>query len=165
MPRLILFRHAKSSWDYPELSDFERPLNDRGRRNAPMMAEKLLPYLIGNYIWMSSPALRAAKTAQLAAERLQLQAEKLQYNQLLYDGSPEDIWNLLKKQTNALDTIVLFGHHETLAVLLANCCQGKAQHLPTAGFAVFDWPGKSWRQLTVEQAQMLALEFPKKYKA
>lgn len=165
MPRLILFRHAKSSWEYPELSDFERPLNDRGRRNAPMMAEKLLPFLAGNCVWISSPALRAAKTAQLVAERLQLQANQLTYSQLLYDGSPEAVWTLLKKQPTAIDTAVLFGHHESFAVMLADCCQGKARHLPTAGFAVIEWPGKSWRQLNLEKAQMLALEFPKKYKA
>jgi phosphohistidine phosphatase len=84
MKTVILVRHAKSSWDSDALSDFERPLNDRGRKDAPDMAQRLLSRKVGIDAFISSPAKRARKTAQLFVKEYNVPEESILYRSELY---------------------------------------------------------------------------------
>src|SRR5438128_760349 len=91
MRLLTLVRHAKSSWDHAGLSDFERPLNDRGRRDAPLMAQRLMRLPPRPDLLLSSPATRALTTARLFAETLAIPVEKIGVDSRIYDAAPETL--------------------------------------------------------------------------
>ena len=87
MKTLYLARHAKSSWKYPDLDDFERPLNKRGRRNAPFMGKILKNLKVTPDLITSSPANRAAMTARIMADIIKYPLEKIRYSENIYEFS------------------------------------------------------------------------------
>lgn len=162
MLRLVLFRHAKSSWANVELSDFERPLNERGRGDAPRMAAQLYPLLGKKPLFLSSPACRAATTARYAAISCKIPDTAIHYHACLYHASPETIWQLILEQDKSISTLVIFGHNEGLTELATACSQSAIKHLPTAGVAVFDFDSLDWSQLEQEKAHLITFNYPKK---
>ena len=83
MKQLILVRHAKSDWGNPGLDDFDRPLNERGKKNAPVMAQRLLDKKIKIDAFISSPAKRAAKTAKIFAETFKQKKDVIVFKEKL----------------------------------------------------------------------------------
>ncbi len=162
MLRLILFRHAKSSWAYPELSDFERPLNERGRRDAPMMASRLLPFVGKTFTVFSSPACRAAATARLAVLLWKKADTTIQYQANLYHATVESLWQFILSQNSKERTLVVFGHNEGLTELAEQCSRGIVKHMPTAGIVVFDFEAEKWPEITLDSARLVQVDFPKK---
>jgi phosphohistidine phosphatase len=144
MKRLILVRHAKSSWKNALLSDVDRPLNARGKRDAPRIGAYLASQGMQPDIILASPAKRARKTAKLIAEVLPDARERILYDPALYQASPE----LLMARLGALDEnwqqVMLIGHNPGLtefAKLLTNI---GIDNLPTCGVIVTDLPITSW---------------------
>ena len=84
MKRLYLVRHAKSSWKDPDLDDFDRPLNKRGKRDAPLMGQKLRQADVRPDLIVSSPAKRAAKTAKIMAGQIEYPVKKIIWDESLY---------------------------------------------------------------------------------
>jgi phosphohistidine phosphatase len=162
MLRLILFRHAKSSWAYPELTDFERPLNRRGKQDAPAMADRLKPFMSGPFTVLSSPANRAATTARLVMEQWKKPDTAILYRAELYHASPEVLWQVVQKQSSAQSTLLVFGHNEGLTELAVSCSQGSLKHLPTAGVAVFDFDVTHWPEAQQHMARFIHCDYPKK---
>ena len=93
MRLLTLIRHAKSSWDYPGLTDFERPLNDRGRRDAPRMAQRLGRSCKPPLLLLSSPATRAVTTARLFAETLAVDLPHCRSSRASTKPAARPCWN------------------------------------------------------------------------
>ncbi len=91
MKTLFLVRHAKSSRDDPTLPDKERPLNDRGMRDAPRMGERLAKQGAQPDLILSSPAVRALATAELIAKRLDYKVKDIVVDQRLYAAAPDDL--------------------------------------------------------------------------
>src|SRR6476620_8457076 len=89
MKTLILVRHAKSSWDKPGMSDLERPLNERGKKDAPEMSKRLKERNVLPDLLLSSTAKRAKKTARLFADELGLDKDIIKENESLYMATPE----------------------------------------------------------------------------
>lgn len=162
MLRLILFRHAKSSWANPELSDFERPLNERGRRDVPLMAARTRPHLGKSFFVLSSPACRAATTARLAMQQWGKADTAIHYQPELYHASLADLWQVISAQKSDEKTLLVFGHNEGLTELAQRCSGGEIQHLPTAGVAVFEFEAENWSELAESNARLLHFDFPKK---
>lgn len=124
MRLLSLVRHAKSSWDYEELSDFERPLNERGRRDAPAMAQRVRRLIGTPDRLVSSPALRAITTAHVFADAFGLGLEEVQLQPRIYEASPATLVQILRQLDDADSHVMLFGHNpgfSQLAGLLAPC--------------------------------------------
>jgi phosphohistidine phosphatase len=162
MLRLVLFRHAKSSWAHPELGDFERPLNARGRMDAPRMAAKLKPFLGEPFHVLSSPANRAAATARYAVTHWKLPDTAINYEASLYHASSDILWQIVLNLHDSVKTVVIFGHNEGLTELAESCSQSTIQHLPTAGIVVFDFACALWSDLKMEEAKLITFNYPKK---
>lgn len=96
MKQLLICRHAKSSWKNPELADIARPLNRRGKRNAPLMGERLAARGMMPELIMSSPAKRARKTAVRLCRGMKAPADLIQINDTLYDS---DVPGLLDRKS------------------------------------------------------------------
>src|SRR2546430_1319605 len=147
MRTLTLIRHAKSSWDYPELGDFERPLNPRGRRDAPAMAARLLRLPPKPDLLVSSPALRALTTARLFAEVFGVKAEDVAVNAKIYEATPHALIGIAQGFDDALRHVMLFGHNPGIshcAHLFADC---SFDEMPTCAAARIEFEVKSWNDV------------------
>jgi phosphohistidine phosphatase len=161
MRRLTLVRHAKSSWDYPELSDFERPLNARGRRDAPAMARRLDPLLKRPLRLVSSPALRAITTAHAFADVLGIAQSEIRVEPAIYEAAGSTLLDLLRRLDDADPHVLLFGHNPGLsecAHALAECTFGE---LPTCGVAMLALDIARWRELKPGKGRVEQYHYPK----
>ncbi len=163
MKNLYLLRHAKSSWNHPELDDFERPLNQRGRRDIPVMAgivrkQKIIPDLI-----LSSPASRAAFTARTMAQILRFPEDSLQYNNLIYDASASALVNIVRKIDSNIDNLLLVGHNPGLTLLSNFLADKKVENIPTCGFYGMELDILKWQDIAENCGRFLMFEYPKKY--
>ena len=146
MKTVLLLRHAKSSWDHPGRNDRERPLNKRGKRQAPEMgklinAENLTPDLI-----LSSPAKRACKTAQAVAEACGYDGEIEQIDDF-YPGAPDDYLRVLSELPDGVRRVMVVGHNPGLEELL-RVLVGELRTLSTATLAQVELPLEAWQDLT-----------------
>lgn len=161
MLRLTLIRHAKSSWDHADLSDFERPLNPRGRRDAPVMAARLrdsrrLPDRL-----VSSPALRAITTARLFAAELQMPPEQIEVRSRIYDASLATLVEVVRELDPQARHVALFGHNpgfSELARWLATC---PFYDMPTCAVAGLELHIDTWSELASGCGQLHRYLFPK----
>ncbi|MBC7939957.1 MAG: histidine phosphatase family protein, partial [Chitinophagaceae bacterium] len=111
MKTLFLVRHAKSSRDDPSLPDRERPLDDRGRHDAPKMGKRLTNRGVKPDLLVSSPALRALTTAQLIADEIGCQRKDIIVDERLYASSSDDLLSVICAIDDKLDSVMLFGHN------------------------------------------------------
>jgi phosphohistidine phosphatase len=160
MRRLLILRHAKSSWDEPHLDDHDRPLNARGKRDAPRIGkllhrERILPDRI-----VSSTAVRARRTAETVAEACGYDGE-IAFTQKLYGADSDDCLAVLSEMHDEDGTVMLVGHNPCLEDLVARLA-GRAERMPTAALAVFALPVDSWREVGAgPRGKLLAIWRPK----
>ena len=145
MKTLLVLRHAKSSWDDPALGDHERPLNKRGRRDAPRMGELVREYGLIPDVVISSDAVRARRTAEAVAEAARYAGEIL-LDPRLYLAWPDDILSLLQRVREKAETVMIVGHNPGLEQLVEQLT-GERQDLPTATLAQIGLPLDQWRDL------------------
>ena len=145
MKTLLVLRHAKSSWNDPALDDHERPLNKRGRRDAPRMGELVREHGLIPDVVISSDAVRARLTAEAVAEAARYAGEIL-LDPHLYVACPADILSLLPKVRENPKTVMIVGHNPGLEELVEQLT-GERQDLPTAALAQIDLPIEQWRDL------------------
>jgi len=112
MKILLLVRHAKSDWGDPALNDIDRPLNERGKKDAPAMAKRLLDRKIKIDLFISSPAKRAARTAKAFVDEYGAKKKKLVYLEELYLAPPSVFFDVIGKTDDDADTIAVFSHNE-----------------------------------------------------
>lgn len=148
MKTLLILRHAKSSWDEPELADIQRPLNKRGKNDAPRVGEiikeaGLLPDII-----LSSPAVRAVKTAEAAADICGYEGE-IEIRENFYPGSPGDYIEALNEIPDGYGRVMVVGHNPGLEELLSDLT-GKSEPLPTAALAQVELAIQRWIDLDDE---------------
>ena len=143
MKTLLVLRHAKSSWDDPALDDHERPLNNRGLRDAPRMGQLVREYGLIPDVVISSDALRARLTAEAVAEAAGYTGE-IVLDARLYLAGPADILSLLPEVRENAKTVMIVGHNPGLEQLVEQLT-GKRQDLPTAALAQIGLPIDQWR--------------------
>ena len=145
MKTLLVLRHAKSSWNDPALADHERPLNKRGRRDAPRMGELVRECGLIPDVVISSDAVRARLTAEAVAEAARYAGEIL-LDPRLYMACPADILSLLPVMPQNAETVMIVGHNPGLEKLVEQLT-GERQDLPTATLAQIRLPIDQWRDL------------------
>ena len=163
MKRLYLIRHAKSSWDDPDLSDIDRPLNKRGKKDAPIMGERLKnehkakPDLI-----ISSPAKRAIRTARVIAKEIGYSKEKIEIKDSLYASGVTAMLNVIHYLDDSLDEVMLFGHNPDLTSLANHLSNQHVDNIPTCGIFCVDFDLKSWQDVKKGKGIFKFLDYPKK---
>jgi phosphohistidine phosphatase len=160
MLKLILVRHAKSSWDHDGLSDFERPLNDRGRRDAPAMGQRLLKFDLVPSLIVSSPALRAISTARLLAQEFEIPLDDIQLREPIYDASVKALLAVVQGLP-AQGPVMLVGHNPGIsefAKLLATC---PFDDMPTCAVVVIDLDVSDWKDVKPKAGKGVRYFFPK----
>lgn len=162
MKKLFLIRHAKSSWKDDSLSDFERPLNKRGKSNAPFMGDKLKDANILPDIIISSPAIRAKSTAEIIAKKLKY-SKKIVYQKEIYEIGESAINKILKKLDDKNSVAFLFGHNPDLNIL-AEEYGGFDENIPTCGVVELSFDCERWRDISSQNAKFISFDYPKRYK-
>src|ERR1700754_58855 len=111
MKTLLIIRHAKSSWDNAETSDIDRPLNDRGKRDAPAMAQRLIKAGVAIDRFVSSPARRARQTAELFTQTFGKKGKEILFIPELYHASLETFKDVVSGLDDKDDSVALFSHN------------------------------------------------------
>lgn len=163
MKNLILIRHAKSSWDNPEWSDFDRPLNKRGLRDAPFMANLLQNKGIKPDLIISSTAKRALETAQFMCEAFNYSLDNLQQDLGIYERGSKYIINLLAKLDDNLNTVILIGHNPDITSMATYFSGEFFDNVPTCGIIGVQFNFDSWENIATNNGELLFNEFPRNY--
>ena len=159
MKTLLLLRHAKSSWDDPTLRDFDRPLNKRGLRAAPLMAahmrrKKLRPALV-----VSSPAERARQTAALVVEHAGL-ASQPRFDERVYDAELSRLVEVVSQLDDASDEVLLVGHNPGMEELLTYLT-AEHERMPTAALARLELDVDKWADVRERCGRLAWVARPK----
>ncbi len=161
MRTLFLIRHAKSSWDNPGLRDFNRPLNERGLRDAPKMAKLLVNQGIKPDLVVSSPAKRALTTALFFAEAFDIDEEAVVRKQEIYEADPMDILQIISDLPNTAQTVLLFGHNPTFTDVANRFSENFIDNVPTCGIVQIESEADSWKSFYEGNAAVKAIFVPK----
>jgi len=160
MKTLFLVRHAKSSRDDPALPDKERPLNDRGMRDAPRMGERLAKQDAKPDLILSSPALRALATAEIIARKLGYEVKDIVVDERLYAAALDDLLEVIHEVGDEPKRVMLFGHNPELTDL-AHRLSSKITDMPTCAVAEFSFDTKSWSNVGKQGPAKVTLQHPK----
>ena len=161
MKKLYLIRHAKSDWSNSKLEDYDRPLNKRGERDAPLMASILKQKNANPDLIISSPAYRTKKTAKIIKKGIAYKG-KIVYDQHLYEASLKTILELINYINDDYDKVFIIGHNPTLN-LLAFYLTGFNDNIPTCGILEIDINCDRWREVNKRSSKLICFDYPKKY--
>jgi phosphohistidine phosphatase len=169
MLRLALLRHAKSSWDDPDIDDFDRPLNERGRRSAPMMGQMLASLNFKPDAILCSPAKRTRETLEGMHPFLKGNPNAAAFDQGLYLASAGDILSRIQKSAPDVAAVLVIGHNPGMHILAARLAAsgdpGQMSRLsdkfPTAALAVYSFPQAPWADLDPATGHLDAFITPK----
>jgi phosphohistidine phosphatase len=148
MKRLILSRHAKSSWNHPELRDIDRPLNKRGLKAAPIMGGVLRERSLIPEAIFASPSLRTRMTSELLAKELAFPFDQVEFIDSFYGASPGSIVQFTQKLDDQLSTVMLVGHNPTWTDLCHRLTGKHLDNLPTSGILVINFDINHWSDLS-----------------
>jgi len=153
-------RHAKSDWSSQSRSDFDRPLNARGRRNAPEMGRRLLEKSYSVDRIVSSTAKRAAETALLVAKGMQFKKE-IDWKENLYHANADTIAETLYALKEEWNSIIIVCHNPGITDFVNAQCGVVTENVVTCAMAAFEWNVKTWPETASAQARLLFYDFPK----
>jgi phosphohistidine phosphatase len=163
MKRLILMRHGKSSWDDPDLPDFHRPLNKRGKRDATVMARRLHDLQERPDLILASSAERAISTARIVADEIGFPKKKIVRRKVLYLASSGKLLDVLQTINNSINRVFLFGHNPGLTSLGNHLANLNIDNIPTCGFVCLNLAVESWADLSQGCGSLIYFEFPKRH--
>lgn len=161
MKTLVLIRHAKSSWADPDLSDFSRPLNRRGKRDAPEMGKRLAARGLMPELMVASPAKRAKKTAIHIARQTGYQSAAILYDERLYLSSPSTYIEVIKGHFEEVDLLFLIGHNHALTDLAEYLGGTSLGNVPTAGTVAIAYRKKRDFLENPGGGKIIFFDFPK----
>ena len=143
---LYLFRHAKSSWDDPSLTDFDRPLNKRGEKAAPLMGKVMRARDVCPSIIICSPSKRTRQTAKLALKKAGLDEAEIVFKNDLYLATTGGLLEIIHKTDDLLNTSMLIGHNPGLSELVY-LLTGVEEAFPTAALACLRLNVAHWKDV------------------
>ncbi len=163
MKTVYLVRHAKSSWDNMDLRDIERPLNERGLRDAPFMAKLMKAKGAKPDALIASPAVRALTTAMFFKEELAVAGQDVWIRDEIYEAFTTQITSLIQKLPEDLDTVMLFGHNPTFTGVANLFTKSYIPNMPTCGVVRIDAEVSHWGEFNERTARVTEVSFPKEY--
>lgn len=162
MKKLILIRHAKSDWHSDAATDFDRPLNKRGRKNAPAMGQRLAESGCSPDLLLSSPAQRARETAEIIARQLCLTEAKIVLERSIYEAQRETLIKLVHGMDNELENVILVGHNPGISELGEWLSDDAPEWVPTCGLLALELAIDAWRNAEEGCAYLALFDYPKK---
>ena len=159
MKKLFILRHAKSSWDDVGLADFERPLNERGKRDAPFMGEFMRGKGFEPSVVLCSPAERAKHTALLVKDVGDFSCE-IRFDERIYEASPHTLAQVISETDDAHAVAMLVGHNPGIEGLI-RYLTGDLEPMPTAALAVIALTIDEWGEIADGCGELQNISRPK----
>ncbi len=164
MESLFLIRHAKSSWSSPELSDINRPLNERGENDAPLIGNILKKDSVSPDVIYSSPALRAITTAKIISNVINYPTKEIIIKPDIYEANVTNLLRLINSIEEKYNKVMIFGHNPGLSNLSNYLCNNFRNNIPTCSVVHLEFETDSWLEVTENSGTLIKFEYPKKYK-
>ena len=162
MKTLSLVRHAKSSWKDPGLPDHMRPLNKRGRRDAPMMGRRLAEQGALVELIISSSAARAVQTAEAIAEELEYPWDGIVTDDDLYHADAAEMLEVVERQDDWIDHLMVIGHNPGLTDLTHTLSRLELENVPTCGIVTLSYEVARWVEIGETEPIRAQFDYPKK---
>jgi len=163
MKTLFLIRHAKSSWKDLTLDDFDRPLNKRGKHDAPFMAKNLQEKGVSLDLIISSPALRARKTSEKFAKCFGLKNKQLIWKKKIYEARESELLKIIKNINPKHSSIALVGHNPEITNFSNALCNKYIYNIPTTGIVEIQFDINDWSKIREKSGRFISFDYPKKY--
>jgi phosphohistidine phosphatase len=162
MKTLYLMRHAKSSWGFEDLTDEQRPLNGRGREDAPRMGQALAKRNTKLDMLLASTAVRSLTTAALVAKEIDYPHGQIVVRPEIYHANVEELLHVVRELPDEAQSVLLVGHNNTITEL-ANLLlpQPLSEEMPTAGIACLHFQTDSWALVDRANAELYFFDRPR----
>ena len=161
MKTLIVIRHAKSSWANIGERDFDRTLNERGKKDAPLMAEKLVKTNIKVDAFVSSSAKRARKTASAFAEAYGKTKHEIILSDDLYNAPAITFYETIETLDDKYESVAVFAHNPGITDFVNTLCKTNIDEMPTCAMFAVQVPITSWKNFKETEKEFLFFKFPK----
>jgi phosphohistidine phosphatase len=161
MKKILLVRHAKSSWDSLTEKDFDRPLNDRGHRDAPRMAKRLLKEEVNIDAFISSPAVRALTTAEYFAELYGVKKKNVIQEPILYHPAPEIFFQVIANISDDYKTVAIFSHNPGITEFANQLSPTRIDDMPTCAIFAVKADIKHWKDFALAERKFWFFDYPK----
>ena len=161
MKTLLVIRHAKSSWDNAALNDIDRPLNDRGKRDAPVMAERLIKAGVKTDLFVSSPAKRARQTAAIFMHGFGRKEKELIIVPQLYHAQVQDFREVVAGIDDRYDSIALFSHNPGITAFANILSSVRLDNMPTCSIFAVTSPATNWKEFLSASTTFWFFDYPK----
>jgi phosphohistidine phosphatase len=164
MKTLYILRHAKSSWKFEELSDHDRPLNNRGRSDAELMGQELNIKGVKPNMIIASSAVRALSTATLIAKEIGYEADDIVVKDDVYGAGKQELLDVVKSTPKEVQHLMLVGHNEAISDFANMLVINHISSLPTTGIVALEFDCLNWQDISKDNSKLLFYDFPKNYK-
>jgi phosphohistidine phosphatase len=161
MKQLLLVRHAKSDWNAPASGDFDRPLNDRGKKDAPVMAQRLIHKKIKVDAIVASPAKRAKKTASIFAKEYEIDKDEIILKEELYAAPITAFYDVVSNIKDKFDSIAIFSHNPGITDFANSLTDTKIDNIPTCGVFAVKVRIKHWSDFKEAEKEFWFADYPK----
>lgn len=159
--QLLLIRHAKSSWADFSIKDFDRPLNDRGKKDAPVMAKRLLDKKIAIDAFISSPAKRARKTAEYFIAEYKHPKKEIIFIDELYLATPSVFASIINQVSDQYNTIAVFSHNNGITDYANTLTDTRIDEMPTCSIFAVEADVQSWSGFANAKKEFWFFDYPK----
>lgn len=163
MKKIYLIRHAKSSWKDETLSDFERPLNGRGKRDVVFMGKRLKMFNVMPDLIYTSPAKRALKTAKEIAKEIDCEKKRIINADALYEGSYESYLDLIHSIDDKHASVFLIAHNPAITEVGERLSGAILSNIPTCAIVCISFDVQSFKEICEESGHILFFDYPKKH--
>jgi phosphohistidine phosphatase len=161
MKTLLLIRHAKSGWDDPSLSDFDRTLTERGKSDAKMMAQRIKEQSIDIDSFVSSPAKRAKKTAKIFMKELKKNVEEMLLIPDLYEASVNNFYSTIENLEDTRNVVAVFAHNPGITEFVNSLECSPVYNMPTCAVFALKIKTDHWKDFHEAEKQFLFFDYPK----
>ena len=163
MKKIYLIRHAKSSWKETGLSDFERPLNKRGKSDLEFMAKRLKFFGVMPDLILSSPAKRAKTTAKGIAQTIGYDKSKIVYIDSLYESSYQTYRYILDSLDESISSVFIVAHNPTITEVGEILSGAILTNMPTCSIVCMEFKADSFKEIEEGSGKILFFDYPKKH--
>jgi phosphohistidine phosphatase len=165
MKTLYLVRHAKSSWDHPGMTDFDRPLIDTGIKRNRKIIKYLKKQNVSVDLVISSPAVRTLETAKMVAAGIDYPIENISREPALYEASLHDFLDVIYDTPDEIKSLMVVGHNLTITHVANFFLENRIEMLPTSGLVAILFETEHWREIPSVKPEQLFVVFPKMLKS
>jgi phosphohistidine phosphatase len=161
MKKLFIMRHAKANLGEANQKDFDRTLSERGKNDAAEMGRRLKKNGIKPELIITSPAIRALKTAKGVAKEIDYSEKNILLIQEIYDADISDVIQIIRNLDDKYSKVMLFGHNPTFTGLVGYLSNQFIDNIPTAGVVQINFDIPTWKQVKQQSGKFISFDFPK----